>query len=124
MVAPSDKINLACVGTGTEGLREMPVLLASEDIRITAVCDPNRDAGRYRDWSRDGLLRDLRRASGRSELAGRDGGHDSRRARGGPSVVEAYYAGQSRSGQYKGCAAYADAARCWKRKRASTRSRS
>jgi hypothetical protein len=109
VVAPSDKINLACVGTGTEGLREMPVLLASEDIRIAAVCDPNRDAGGYRDWSRDGLLRDLRRAVGDLNWrAGTEGTIPGGREV-GRAFVEAYYAGQNRSGQYKGCAAYADA---------------
>jgi hypothetical protein len=107
-VAPSDKINLAYVGTGTQGLREMPVLLASPDIQITAVCDPNKDALEYRDWSRNGLLDDLRRALHDSNWrAGTEGtipgGRDA-----GRSFVEAYYAGQSPSGQYKGCAAYAD----------------
>src|SRR5271157_6042972 len=108
VVAPSDKINLAYVGTGTQGLREMPVLLASQDIRITAVCDPNKDAGDYRDWDRSSLLNSLRRTLGDSNWrAGTEGtipgGRDVAR-----SFVEAYYAGQRPSGQYKGCAAYAD----------------
>ncbi len=107
-VAPSDKINLAYIGTGTQGLREMPVLLASPDIQITAVCDPNKDAVEYRDWDRNGLLGSLRRTLRDSSWrAGTDGtipgGRDV-----GQSFVEAYYAGQRPSGQYKGCAAYAD----------------
>jgi len=108
VVAPSDKINLAYVGTGTEGLREMPVLLASQDIRITAVCDPNKDAVDYRDWDRSSLLNNLRRTlhdpNWRAGTEGTiPGGRDVAR-----SFVEAYYAGQQPSGQYKGCAAYAD----------------
>ena len=42
MVAPSDKITLAHIGTGTEGLREMLPLLAAPEIQIVAVCDPNK----------------------------------------------------------------------------------
>ncbi len=41
-VAPSEKIALAYIGTGTQGLREMPRLLASPDIQVDAVCDPCR----------------------------------------------------------------------------------
>lgn len=107
-VAPSDKINLAYIGTGTQGLREMPVLLGSPDIQITAVCDPNKNAGDYRDWDRNGLLNSLRRTLRAPEWrAGAEGaipgGRDA-----GQSVVEAYYASRQPSGQYKGCAAYAD----------------
>jgi len=107
-VAPSDQINLAYVGTGTQGLREMPYFLASPDIRVTAVCDPNKDAVNYRDWDRDGLLNSLRRVLNAPDWRkGSDGtipgGRDV-----GQSVVETWYASQKASGQYKGCAAYAD----------------
>jgi hypothetical protein len=107
-VAPSDKINLAYVGTGTQGLREMPVLLGSADIQIVAVCDPNKNPGDYRDWDRSSLLNNLRRTVRDSNWrAGSEGtipgGRDV-----GQSLVETYYAAERASGQYKGCAAYAD----------------
>src|SRR5580704_14617717 len=107
-VAPSDQINLAYIGTGTQGLREMAYFLASPDIQITAVCDPNKNAGDYRDWDRNGLLNNLRRTLRAPEWrAGAEGaipgGRDA-----GQSVVETYYASRQPSGQYKGCAAYAD----------------
>ena len=41
-VAPSDKINVAYIGLGTQGLRELPDLLEIDDVRITAVCDPRK----------------------------------------------------------------------------------
>jgi predicted dehydrogenase len=66
-VAPSDVITLALIGTGTQGLRETPPLLASPDIRIVAVCDPNRDPAGYRDWSRSGLLEYLRATIGKPD---------------------------------------------------------
>lgn len=59
-IPPSDKVTLACIGTGTQGLREMLPLLASEKLRVIAVCDPCRDPVGYRDWSRNGLLQSLR----------------------------------------------------------------
>src|SRR5882672_2985759 len=42
-VAPSDKITLAYIGVGTEGIRELLPLLANTQIRVIAVCDPNKD---------------------------------------------------------------------------------
>ena len=108
-VAPSDQINLAYIGTGTQGLREMPVLLGSPDIRITAVCDPNKNASDYRDWDRNGLLNSLRRTLRAPDWgAGAGGGAIPGGREVGKSVVETYYASRKASGQYKGCAAYAD----------------
>src|SRR5210317_1005612 len=39
-VPPSDKINVAYIGLGTQGLRQLPELIQLEDVQITAVCDP------------------------------------------------------------------------------------
>ena len=50
-VPPSDKINVAYVGCGTQGLRQLMPALKSEDLRITAVCDPNRKSEDYIEWS-------------------------------------------------------------------------
>jgi hypothetical protein len=52
VVPPSDKITLAHIGTGTQGLREMPRLMANPEIQIVAVCDPSKHAIGYRDWGR------------------------------------------------------------------------
>src|SRR5213078_1644311 len=50
-IAPSDKITLAYIGVGTQGIREMLPMLAVPQIQIVAVCDPNKEAKGYRDWS-------------------------------------------------------------------------
>jgi hypothetical protein len=107
-VAPSDKITLAYIGTGTQGLREMPALLAAPEIQIVAVCDPSKDAVEYRDWSRDGLLNALRRTLGKPDWrAGAEGvipgGRDA-----GQNLVDTYYAAQRADDKFRGCAAYAD----------------
>ena len=52
-VAPSEKITLAHIGCGTQGLREMPGLLSMPEIQIVAVCDPVKEGHNYVDWSRD-----------------------------------------------------------------------
>ena len=43
-VAPSDKINLAYIGCGTQGLREMCELIPNPEIQIVSVCDPTFSA--------------------------------------------------------------------------------
>ena len=107
-IPPSDKITLAHIGTGTEGLREMPRLMASPEIQIVAVCDPSQHAVGYRDWGKDDLLNELRTVLDKPDWrkgtegivpGGRDLAKD---------FVETYYAADQPSGTYKGCASYAD----------------
>ena len=83
VVAPSDKIALAYIGVGTQGLREMLPLLSVEDIQIVAVCDPNKEAVEYRDWSKDGLQNQIRRDARQTGLEGGPGRRHSGRARRG-----------------------------------------
>src|SRR5258708_22346470 len=108
VVAPSDKITLAYIGVGTQGLREMLALLPVSDIQIVAVCDPSKEAVGYRDWSKDGILNSIRRTIGKPDWrpgaegfipGGRDVGKD---------IVETYYANNRAAEKFKGCAAYAD----------------
>jgi hypothetical protein len=61
-VPPSDKITLAYIGLGTQGLKEMLPLLAVPEIQVVAVCDPNKEARGYRDWSLNGLRNEVRKA--------------------------------------------------------------
>jgi len=108
VVPPSDKITLAYIGTGTQGLREMPRLIGISEIRIVAVCDPSKHPIGYRDWGRDDLLNDLRKALGkpdwRSGMEGTvPGGRDVAK-----DFVETYYATQRPGETYKACASYAD----------------
>jgi hypothetical protein len=108
VIAPSDKITLAHIGTGTEGLREMTKLIAVPEIQIVAICDPSKHAVGYRDWGKDGLLNDLRNALGKPEWrAGTEGtipgGREVAR-----DFVDTYYAAQRPGDRFKGCSAYAD----------------
>jgi hypothetical protein len=60
-VAPSDKVTLAYIGLGTQGIRELLDLLPSNDIQVVAVCDPNKDSNDYVDWSKNGLRDGIRK---------------------------------------------------------------
>lgn len=110
-VAPSDKITLAYIGVGTQGLREMLPLLAAPEIQITSVCDPCQFAEGYRDWSKDGLRNAIRKALDNPDWRGGGladgaipGGRDV-----GKDIVETYYGSSKTSGsKFQGCAAYAD----------------
>ena len=104
-VAPSEKITVALIGCGTQGLREMVHLLALPEVQVVAVCDPNKDSTDYVDWSRDGLRQSIAAAIGkpnwRAGAPGVPGGREVAR-----EMVELYYASKRASDNYKGCRVY------------------
>src|SRR5580765_1347255 len=59
-IAPSDKITLAYIGCGTQGIRELLPILNNPSFQVIAVVDPNRDAVGYRDWGKTYLLNEIR----------------------------------------------------------------
>ncbi|MCY3629340.1 MAG: gfo/Idh/MocA family oxidoreductase, partial [Bacteroidetes bacterium] len=59
--APSDRVNVALIGCGTQALRQlMGDWLPREDLNLVAICDPNTDSEDYRDWSPHGLRNSIR----------------------------------------------------------------
>lgn len=106
-VAPSDKLQIAYIGCGTQGIREMSDLLKNPEIQITSVCDPNKLTTDYRDWSPNHIRNLVRDAIGNqhwgSEFNGIPGGREV-----GKTMVEGYYGRTMPSGNYKGCNAYED----------------
>jgi predicted dehydrogenase len=106
-VAPADKIAVACIGVGAQGTRVMMDFLKEPDLQVIAVCDVNAESSDYVEWN-ENELRDKERA-----LVGNTGwGQDWKGPTAGREparrLVDAYYAKQSESGGYKGCAAYLD----------------
>ena len=63
-VAPGDKVTVANIGCGTQGLREMPGMLENEAVRVVAVCDPNKFTTNYIDWSSNGIRNGIRQTLG------------------------------------------------------------
>ncbi len=106
-IPPSDKVTVANIGCGTQGLREMSRMLQHDQLQIVAVCDPNKMSTNYVDWSptgiRDHIRHTLEDDSWGSSLNGIPGGRDI-----GKDFVEKYY-GKFRNDQsYRGCTAYED----------------
>jgi predicted dehydrogenase len=118
---PSDKINIAFIGVGSQGLRVMLHFLGQSDVQGVAVCDPNRSSANHPQWDTHEFCNSVHR------LLGVDTGWDwlspddpiqlthSLRVTAGVAgrepcqkIVNAYYASQQRSGQYRGCSAYSD----------------
>src|SRR5580765_2512175 len=60
-IPPSDKITLAYIGTGTQGIRELLPMLEVPGIQVVAVCDPNKEARGYRDWGPNFLKDNIRK---------------------------------------------------------------
>lgn len=107
-VPPSDKITLAYIGMGTQGIRELLPLLAVPEIQVVTVCDPNKEARGYRDWGKDYLRDEVRKTIGNNNWTpGGDnivaGGRDN-----GKAIVDAYYRNVRGDNNYKGCTAYED----------------
>src|SRR5947207_2447421 len=49
-VAPSDKVNIAFIGVGSQGFRVMLHFLREPDVQGIAVCDPNKMSANHPQW--------------------------------------------------------------------------
>jgi predicted dehydrogenase len=106
-VAPSEKITLACIGFGTQAVREIGGILARPDVQIVAMCDVEKDGVNYLEWSKGEIRSALRRLmenpTWREGLDHVPGGRDV-----GKELVETYYAKQRGKDKFNGCATYVD----------------
>ena len=106
-VPPSEKITLAYMGCGTQGLREMLGMLMMPQVQVVAVCDPVKDSNNYVDWSKDGLRAAIAGALGKPEwrrgAPGIPGGREVAK-----EIIETSYGNQRRSDKFNGCVAYTD----------------
>ena len=107
-VAPSDRLNIAQIGCGTQGIRQVDVeLIQREDLQITCVCDPNTDSTNYVDWNLDTNRTMVRELLGDPTWGRQDGGVRAGRevAR---QIIERYYGRENRNGNSSGPRSYAD----------------
>jgi hypothetical protein len=106
-VAPSDKITLAYIGCGTQGIREMLRLAANPEVQIVAVCDPEKDNTNYLEWGKDEIRNSIRKVLEKPTWGeGVKGVRCGREV--GKEIVETYYAQKRSAESYKGCSSYAD----------------
>jgi hypothetical protein len=82
--APSNRINVALIGAGNQSRVDLPSVLRFDDVQVTAICDVNRGSHGY---------------ARPEHFLGREPVRDQ---------VNKYYAEKTRSGEYRGCEAYAD----------------
>jgi len=106
-VAPSEKITLACIGFGTQAIREIGGILARPEVQVVAMCDVEKDGVNYLEWSKGEIRNTIRRLienpTWREGFNHVPGGRDV-----GKEIVETYYAKQRGKEQFKGCATYVD----------------
>jgi len=81
--APGNRITMGCIGVGGQGTYNMKAFLGIPEVQVVAVCDVETQSDRYYGGG----------------TAGRQPAKD---------LVEKHYAGQRRSGTYKGCSSYRD----------------
>jgi predicted dehydrogenase len=120
-VPPSDKVNIAFIGVGSQGLRVMLRFLREPDVQGVAVCDVNKSGANHPQWSPHEFCNSVRTLLGVSSgwdwlspdppiqlthSLGVTGGVAGREPC--QKIVDAYYGNQQRSGEYHGCAAYTD----------------
>lgn len=120
-VPPSDKLNLAFIGVGAQGLRVMLNFLKQPDVQGIAVCDVNQSSADYPQWGQHEFQNSVQKLLGVSSgwdwlspetpiklipslqvTAGVAGREPCQK------IVDAYNGKDNRSGQSKGCAAYSD----------------
>lgn len=106
-IAPSDKIHVAQVGCGTQGIYELPELLDNENIQVTHLVDVNKYTTDYLDWSSDRVINTIRKSIDNPDwgkyIKGIPGGRDI-----GEEYVNKYYAKHRPNSNYKSVKMYED----------------
>jgi len=106
-VPPSEKINVAYIGAGTQGIRQLLEALPKQDLQITSVCDPNTESTDYVAWGpneiRDKVRSFLKKPTWDEGVPGCRCGREV-----GREIIESYYGMNAPAGQYKRCATYTD----------------
>lgn len=91
-IGPSDKINVALIGCGTQGLKQLPAWLKRPELQFVSVCDPNKESYDYPLWGQS-----------KGEKIGAPGGHEVGRSR-----INEFYMKKKEKSKYNGCSAYSD----------------
>ncbi len=106
-IPPSDKINLALIGCGTQALHMIWEFLRNENLRLTAVCDCNRSSQDYPEWGRFNLRDTIRRNLDEPNYGEGDTGCRCGREV-GRYVVETFYKKKYNKASWEGLGVYED----------------
>lgn len=106
-VSANDKLTVACIGVGSQGLRVLLDLLRLPQVQIVAVCDVNRGGSDYLDWGSDELRKKVRTVladpAWNSGATGPTAGREPAQ-----QIVNAFYATDRNHPGYRGCTLYED----------------
>lgn len=106
-IPPSDKIHVAQVGCGTQGIYELPELLDNENIQVTHLVDVNKYTTDYLDWSSKRVINTIRKSIEDPDwgkyITGIPGGRDV-----AEEYVNKYYAKKRPSPKYNAVKMYED----------------
>jgi predicted dehydrogenase len=118
---PSEKVNIAFIGVGSQGLRVMLNFLKEGDVQGVAVCDPNRGSDGYPQWDKSEFADSVHKLLGTSSgwewlspnrpirlshsLTASEGVSGREPCQ---KIVDAYHGSHRRSGSAQVCAAYSD----------------
>lgn len=91
-VAPSDKINVALIGSGTQALKQLPGWLKRDELQFVSVCDPNKESYDYPLWGKS-----------KGETKGAPGGREI-----GKKRINEFYTEKNGNRSFDGCTSYAD----------------
>jgi len=105
-ISASDRLNLACVGTGTQGTRVLLQLLKMPDVQIVSVADPVYEDTRYQNWGEFELRNGIREAIEEPKW---DEGVKGCRAGREPArqIIDKWYSKQKEM-TFKACTSYED----------------
>jgi predicted dehydrogenase len=106
-VNTSDKLTVACIGVGSQGLRVLLDMLRLPEVQIVAVCDVNRGSSDYLDWGPNELRDKVRTVLQNPYWGDKHPGPTAGREV-AQSIVNAFYAKERAKPGYRGCSAYED----------------
>lgn len=106
-VPPSDKLTVAVIGVGSQGLRVLLDMLRLPEVQVVAVCDVNRGSDGYEDWGGGELRSKVRAVLGDSNWGSQYAGPAAGREV-AQDVTNRFYAKEKGRPGYRGCAAYED----------------
>ncbi len=108
-VPPSERVNLACVGVGAQGIRVMLEFLKRDDVQVVSVCDVNRESDDYSEWRLGELKSTIDETVGGGFSYPTNGPNGATCGRvPAKRIVEGYYAERQASGTYAGCSEHVD----------------
>lgn len=106
-IAPSEKISIAYIGLGSQGIRVLTDFLKQSEVQIVSVCDVNKGSDDFKEWGKGEMLNRVREVLGDNSW-GRFANGGLGGLYPGQDIVQRYYSKERGTASYDGCTAYTD----------------